>query len=195
MYSNKPAYLRFDPNYPDSDSGNKNFIPVYAVDGRLGKSYLNDAYITGRFEGSKGRVVISDTQNVQGEMAQIFMKDKVTVNGTEKEISTAGIVSSKIGSGSNYRYQANLNLNGYPENSDSPSGYIEMVAGDGGSYGVSEIFTGDNVSGKYANIDGDAGKIEVSDKFAVYGENGLTRTVTISGKTLRFAGGILVEII
>lgn len=53
-YSNKPAYLRFDPNYPDSDSGNQNFIPVYAVDGRLGKSYQNDAYIKGTVYASAG---------------------------------------------------------------------------------------------------------------------------------------------
>lgn len=47
MYANKPAYLRFDPDYPDSDSGYDNFIPNYAVDLKTGKSYQQAAYVRG----------------------------------------------------------------------------------------------------------------------------------------------------
>lgn len=46
-YANKPAYLRFDPDYPNSDNGYQNFMPVYAVDLKTGKTYQQDAYVAG----------------------------------------------------------------------------------------------------------------------------------------------------
>ena len=54
MYANKPAYLRFDPDYPDSDSGYDNFIPNYAVDLKTGKSYQQDAVLRGTVYASSG---------------------------------------------------------------------------------------------------------------------------------------------
>lgn len=53
-YANKPAYLRFDPDYPDSDSGYQNFIPNYAVDLKTGKSYQQDAVLRGTVYASSG---------------------------------------------------------------------------------------------------------------------------------------------
>lgn len=56
MYANKPAYLRFDPDYPDSDSGYQNFIPNYAVDLKTGKSYQQDAMLKGTIYASSGTI-------------------------------------------------------------------------------------------------------------------------------------------
>lgn len=56
MYANKPAYLRFDPDYPDSDSGYNNFIPNYAVDLKTGKSYQQDAVLKGTIYASSGTI-------------------------------------------------------------------------------------------------------------------------------------------
>jgi hypothetical protein len=47
MYAHQPAYLRFDPDYPNSDNGYMNFMPVYAVDLKMGKTYQQDAYVEG----------------------------------------------------------------------------------------------------------------------------------------------------
>jgi hypothetical protein len=47
MYAHQPAYLRFDPDYPNSDNGYQNFMPVYAVDLKTGKTYQQDAYVEG----------------------------------------------------------------------------------------------------------------------------------------------------
>jgi hypothetical protein len=55
-YANKPAYLRFDPDYPDSDSGYDNFIPNYAVDLKTGKSYQQDAVLKGTIYASSGTI-------------------------------------------------------------------------------------------------------------------------------------------
>ena len=56
MYAHKPAYLRFDPDYPDSDSGSQNFIPNYAVDLKTGKSYQQDAVLKGTIYASSGTI-------------------------------------------------------------------------------------------------------------------------------------------
>ena len=56
MYAHKPAYLRFDPDYPDSDSGYNNFIPNYAVDLKTGKSYQQDAVLKGTIYASSGTI-------------------------------------------------------------------------------------------------------------------------------------------
>lgn len=56
MYAHKPAYLRFDPDYPDSDSGYNNFIPNYAVDLKTGKSYQQDAMLKGTIYASSGTI-------------------------------------------------------------------------------------------------------------------------------------------
>lgn len=56
MYAHKPAYLRFDPDYPDSDSGYYNFIPNYAVDLKTGKSYQQDAVLKGTIYASSGTI-------------------------------------------------------------------------------------------------------------------------------------------
>jgi hypothetical protein len=56
-YYDKPAYMWFDPNYPDADhvtNDKHNFIPNYAVDGLTGKSYQNDAHIRGEVHVTSG---------------------------------------------------------------------------------------------------------------------------------------------
>lgn len=55
-YANKPAYLQFDPDYPDSDSGMDNFIPNYAIDLKTGKSYQQDAVLKGTIYASSGAI-------------------------------------------------------------------------------------------------------------------------------------------
>lgn len=47
MYAHQPAYLRFNPDYPNSDNGYQNFMPVYAVDLKTGKTYQQTAYVEG----------------------------------------------------------------------------------------------------------------------------------------------------
>ena len=65
------AYNAFNPDYPNSAApNNNNFIPVYAVDGRTGKVYMNDAEVAGTINAStiKGTIVVGDNTNAKAYM-------------------------------------------------------------------------------------------------------------------------------
>lgn len=51
-YGNAPAYMQFDEDYPDSDNGQNNFMPVYAVDLATGVTYQQKAHIQGSLRAS-----------------------------------------------------------------------------------------------------------------------------------------------
>jgi hypothetical protein len=51
-YGNAPAYMQFDKDYPDSDNGQNNFMPVYAVDLATGVTYQQKAHIQGSLRAS-----------------------------------------------------------------------------------------------------------------------------------------------
>lgn len=51
-YGNAPAYMQFDADYPDSDNGQNNFMPVYAVDLATGVTYQQKAHIQGSLRAS-----------------------------------------------------------------------------------------------------------------------------------------------
>lgn len=51
-YNNKPAYMWFDSAYPDTDNGNNNFMPVYAVNLANGTTYQQKSFISGTLHAS-----------------------------------------------------------------------------------------------------------------------------------------------
>lgn len=54
-YSGKVPYAWFDPAYPTSNkTGSYNFCPNFAVDGKTGKTYQQDAYIKGEVHATSG---------------------------------------------------------------------------------------------------------------------------------------------
>ena len=58
-------YTTFEPSWPTSSRpGVMNFCPNYAVDGRSGKTYQNDAYVKGQIVATSGE--ISGTMKVSG---------------------------------------------------------------------------------------------------------------------------------
>lgn len=56
-YNKDNAYTKFLPDYPNSSQhGAINFCPNFAVDGKTGKTYQNDAYIRGEVHASSGTI-------------------------------------------------------------------------------------------------------------------------------------------
>ena len=67
-YSGKVPYAWFDPAYPTSNkTGSYNFCPNFAVDGKTGKTYQQDAYIKGEVHATSGIIGgITLSQNAMG---------------------------------------------------------------------------------------------------------------------------------
>ena len=63
-YSNSWDYEYFDKNHPNDWSGSTNFVPRFAVDGKTGKVYMNDAYVKGEIHATSGS--FSGTVNASG---------------------------------------------------------------------------------------------------------------------------------
>ena len=92
MYAHQPAYLRFDPDYPNSDNGYQNFMPVYAVDLKTGKTYQQDAYIEGTVNAKGGN--ISGVMTIGGTTGQ-----RIILDPTNKRITgynSGGTVSFSL---------------------------------------------------------------------------------------------------
>ena len=53
-YANSWNYEYFDKNHPNDWSGSTNFVPRFAVDGKTGKVYMNDAYVKGEIHATSG---------------------------------------------------------------------------------------------------------------------------------------------
>lgn len=54
-YYGQPPYKQFDPSYPNtSKSGTYNFCPNFAVDGKTGKVYMQNAYVQGEVHATSG---------------------------------------------------------------------------------------------------------------------------------------------
>ena len=68
-YTKDNAYTVFSPNYPNGKDPSKsyNFCPNFAVDGKTGKSYLNDLYAKGTINATGGSItgdmVVGTTDN------------------------------------------------------------------------------------------------------------------------------------
>jgi hypothetical protein len=72
------SYEKFDPSYPNSSkSGVVNFAPNYAVDGKTGKTYQNDAYVKGEIHATSGS--FSGTVNASGSFRVVNSNNQSVV--------------------------------------------------------------------------------------------------------------------
>ena len=179
-YSNKPAYLRFDPNYPDSDSGNQNFIPVYAVDGRLGKSYQNDAYIKGTVHADSG----SFTGTIEADNGHIggFIINSTQIKSLDNSIVLNSDGSAVIANGTftgaiNGQVVICGNANQVGKIYIQPDVYIEEEPGSG-------IHTA-KLRGEYGTLNVHSFEIFASQNYAQFNLASSNNELNLTEKTLR----------
>jgi len=83
-FDGAPAYMQFDEYFPDVDSGENNFVPIYAVDLANGTTYQQNASVKGTIEATNGRInslYIGEGKS-SGE-ARIYMKADETTSGSQ----------------------------------------------------------------------------------------------------------------
>lgn len=82
LYNDKPAYMWFNPEYPNTDhiTNNKhNFLPNYAVDGLTGRSYQNSAFIRGEVHATSGEFT-GTIHASQGNIGGFFITPRALTN-------------------------------------------------------------------------------------------------------------------
>lgn len=93
LYNDKPAYMWFNPEYPNTDhitDDKHNFLPNYAVDGLTGRSYQNSAFIRGEIHATSGEFTgrINSTEGAIGgfTISQRALTNDAAVPGNKVQI-------------------------------------------------------------------------------------------------------------